>query len=131
MLDDLPTLAAEVTARILAEVPGLEAPEVAELVGTMSEANGAMVLNGLVRDLPVEEIVATADFVRGTQAVAHHRIPLASLLRAHRVGHAHWSNIWTEQVAASRCTGGRDCCRCRRVALHLRLGRRAVRPSDH
>ena len=30
--------------------------------------------------------------------VAHHRIPLASLLRAHRIGHAHWSNLWTEQV---------------------------------
>ena len=98
MLDDLPALAAIVAARILDEVPGLEAPEVAELVRAMSEANGAMVLNGMVRDLPVEEIMATADFMRATHAIAHHRIPLASLLRAHRIGHAHWSNLWTEQV---------------------------------
>ncbi len=98
MLDDLPALAAIVTAGILEEVPGLEAPEVAGLVDTMSQANGAMVLDGMVRDVSVDEIEVTADFVRGTQALAHYRIPLASLLRAYRVGHAHWSHIWTEQV---------------------------------
>ena len=100
MLGDLPALAADVTARILAEVPGLDAPEVRELVGTMSEANGAMVLNGLVRDVPLEAVEPTPDFLRGTQALAQHRIPLPSLLRAYRVGHARWWEIWAEQVAA-------------------------------
>ena len=100
MLDDLPALAADVTTRVLAEVPGLDAPEVSELVGTISEANGAMVLNGLVRDVPVEAVELSPDFLRGTQALAQQRIPLPSLLRAYRVGHARWWEIWTEQVGA-------------------------------
>ena len=100
MLDDLPALAADVAARILAEVPGLDAPEVAELVGTMCEANGAMVLDGLVRDIEPEAVEATPDFLRWTQAIAQHRIPLPSLLRAYRVSHARWWEIWTEQVDA-------------------------------
>jgi hypothetical protein len=101
MLDELPLLAASVTARVLAEVPELDAPEVAELVGTMSEANGALVLDALLRDVAVADVVATADFVRGTQALAHHRIPLPAVLRAYRVGHAQWWNLWAEQVG--RC----------------------------
>ncbi len=82
MLDQLPLLAAAVTTRVLAEVPGLDTPEVTELVATMSEANGALVLNALMRDVAVVDVVATADFVRGTQALAHHRIPLPAVLRA-------------------------------------------------
>ena len=100
MLGDVPALAADVAARILAEVPGLDAPEVAELVGTMCEANGAMVLDGLVRDIELEAVEATPDFLRWTQAIAQHRIPLPSLLRAYRVSHARWWEIWTEQVDA-------------------------------
>ena len=46
----------------------------------------------------VADVVATADFVRGTQALAHHRIPLPAVLRAYRVGHAQWWNLWAEQV---------------------------------
>lgn len=98
MLDQLPSLAAAVTTRVLAEVPGLDTPEVTELVATMSEANGALVLNALMRDVSVADVVATADFVRGTQALAHHRIPLPAVLRAYRVGHAQWWNFWAEQV---------------------------------
>ena len=98
MLGDLPALAADVAARIRAQVPGLEAPEVVELVGTMCEANGAMVLDGLVRDIEPEAVDATPDFLRWTQAIAQHRIPLPSLLRAYRVSHARWWEIWIEQV---------------------------------
>ena len=100
MLGDLPALAADVAARIRAQVPGLEAPEVVELVGTMCEANGAMVLDGLVRDIEPEAVEATPDFLRWTQAIAQHRIPLPSLLRAYRVSHARWWEIWIEQVDA-------------------------------
>ena len=100
MLGDLPALAADVAARIRLEVPGLDAPEVAELVGTMCEANGAMVLDGLVRDIEPEAVEATPDFLRWTQAIAQHRIPLPSLLRAYRVSHARWWEIWIEQVNA-------------------------------
>ncbi len=98
MLGDLPALAAVVTDRVMAEVPGLDAPEVAELVRTMSQANGAMVLEGLVHDVAPEHVAANADFVRGTHALAQHRIPLPSLLRAYRVGHAQWWDLWTAQV---------------------------------
>ena len=98
MLDDVPVLAADVAARIRAEVPGLDAPEVTELVATMCEANGAMVLDGLVRDIEPEAVEATPDFLRWTQAIAQHRIPLPTLLRAYRVSHARWWEIWNEQV---------------------------------
>ena len=122
MLDDLPALAAIVTAGILEEIPGLEAPEVAGLVDTMSQANGAMVLDGMVRDVSVDEIEVTADFVRGTQALADYRIPLASLLRglprrscplvAHLDG-AGW---------APRRRGGCDGSGRRRIARPVRVG---------
>ena len=73
-------------------------PEIVEIVGAMSEADGALVLDGLVRDVAIEDVVTSDDFVRGMQAVAHHRIPLPSLLRAYRVGHAQWWNLWAEEV---------------------------------
>ncbi len=100
MLDDLPALAADVAARILDEVPGLEVPEVAQMVGTMCEANGAMVLGGLVHGTGIEAVEPTPDFLRWTQALAQHRIPLTSVLRAYRVAHARWWDVWTEQVEA-------------------------------
>ena len=100
MLDELPALAADVAARILAEVPALDVPEVAEMVGTMCEANGAMVLGGLVHGTGLESVEPTADFLRWTQALAQHRIPLTSVLRAYRVAHARWWDVWTEQVAS-------------------------------
>ena len=100
MLDELPALAADVAARILAEVPALDVPEVAEMVGTMCEANGAMVLGGLVHGTGLEAVEPTPDFLRWTQALAQHRIPLTSVLRAYRVAHARWWDVWTEQVAS-------------------------------
>ena len=100
MLDELPALADDVAARILAEVPALDVPEVAEMVGTMCEANGAMVLGGLVHGTGLEAVEPTADFLRWTQALAQHRIPLTSVLRAYRVAHARWWDVWTEQVAS-------------------------------
>ncbi len=98
LLPELPSIGDGVADHILAREPGFTRDGAEELVRSSCQANSTMLLDGLLRDVPVEVLEPAEEVVRNTRGFIQRGVAASTVERGYRLGVAYWSTRWMAAV---------------------------------
>ena len=102
LLPELPALGDDVADHILAREPRFARDNAEDLVRSSCQANSTTLLEGLLRDLPVEILGPAEEVVRDTRRFIQRGVAGETLERGYRLGIAYWCERWATAVQ-ERC----------------------------
>lgn len=98
LLPELPSIGEEVADHILAAEPRFTRGGADELVRSSCHANTTTILDGLLRDVPIEVLEPAEEVVRNTRGFIQRGVAPATLERGYRLGIAYLSTRWSMAV---------------------------------
>jgi len=100
LLPELPAIGDGVADHILAAEPRFARGGAEDLVRSSCHANTTTILDGLLRDVPIEILEPAEEVVRNTRGFIQRGVAPATLERGYRLGIAYLSTRWSEAVRA-------------------------------
>jgi len=100
LLPDSLRLGAELAASILTQLPEFRRLNAGALVVASCQANNNALLDGMIRNVPRHALAPTVEVRQHTREFVHHGLPLATVMRAYRIGAQVWTEHWADAVAA-------------------------------
>jgi hypothetical protein len=98
LLPELPAIGAGVAEHIIAGEPGYTRGGAEDLVRSGCQANSATMLDGLLREVPLDVIGPSAEVMWNTREFVHYGVSVASVERGYRLGVAWWCARWAAAV---------------------------------
>lgn len=100
LLPELPALGEDLADHILAGEPRFARDGADDLVRSSCQANSTTLLEGLLRDLPVDVLGPAEEVVRDTRRFIQRGVSGETLERGYRLGIAYWCTRWATAVQA-------------------------------
>lgn len=94
LLPELPAIGEGVADHILSGEPRFSRDGADDLVRSSCQANSTTLLDGLLRDLPVEVLGPAEEVVRDTRRFIRRGVAAGTLERGYRLGIAYWCARW-------------------------------------
>lgn len=104
LLPQLPSIGEGMTAYIASAMPELVEREALELVRASCHANCSMLVDGLIRSVPLESMAPSSEVIQTTRALVRRGIAVSDVVRGYQLGTSYFSRRWTEAVEAD-CQG--------------------------
>ncbi len=104
LLPQLPSIGEGMTAYIESAMPELVEREALELVRASCHANSSMLVDGLIRSVPLEAMAPSSEVIQTTRALVRRGISVSDVVRGYQLGTSYFSRRWTEAVEAD-CEG--------------------------
>jgi hypothetical protein len=98
LLPELPTMGEDLANHVLAGEPRMARAGAADLVRTSCQANSTTLLDGLLRDVPVEILDPAEEVVRNTRGFIQRGVAAGTVERGYRLGIAWWCARWAAAV---------------------------------
>jgi hypothetical protein len=98
LLPELPAIGEGVADHVLAGEPRFTRDGAAGLVRSSCQANSTTLLDGLLRDVPIEDLGPVEEVVRDTRGFIQRGVEAATLERGYRLGIAYWCTRWAAAV---------------------------------
>jgi hypothetical protein len=98
LLPELPAIGEGVADHVLAGEPRFTRDGAADLVRSSCQANSTTLLDGLIRDVPVEILEPAEEVVRNTRGFIQLGVTAATVERGYRLGVAYWCTRWADAV---------------------------------
>jgi hypothetical protein len=100
LLPDLPVIGERLAEHVLQGEPRMVRAGAADLVRTSCQANSTTLLDGLLRDVPIEILGPAEEVVRDTRGFIQRGVAAATVERGYRLGIAFWCTRWAQAVEA-------------------------------
>jgi hypothetical protein len=98
MLPELPAIGEALADHVLAGEPRFRHDGADDLVRNSCNANSTALLDGLLRNLPVEVLGPAEEVVRDTRSFIQRGVAAGTLERGYRLGIAYWCTRWAQAV---------------------------------
>jgi PucR C-terminal helix-turn-helix domain/GGDEF-like domain len=98
LLPELPSIGDEMAAYIESAMPEVAQREARDLVRGSCHANSSMLLDALIRAVPLDAMAPSQEVIQTTRALVRRGLRVSDVVRGYQLGASYWGRRWADAV---------------------------------